>query len=409
MKNLLVGQSGGPTAVINGSLYGVFHEAVLCPEQIGHIYGMRNGIEGFLKGRMIDLSLTLDASSLERLKYTPGSYLGSCRCRLPDDLSDPVYAALFDLLDKQDIGYVLYIGGNDSMDTVSKLAACASKLGSDIRFVGIPKTIDNDLVLTDHTPGFGSAAKYVAAAVQEICTDAAVYDAPSVTIVEIMGRHAGWLTASAALARRYKGGNPALLYLPEIPFDQENFLNRLQEEVHRHRQVVVCVSEGLRDKEGRLLCEYELTSSTDQFGHKQLSGCSRYLAQLVRSRLGWKARAVELSVLQRCSSCHQSLTDLSEAVDAGSFGVKAALLGKTGCMVTFTRGCPYSVSYGLADVSLICNREKTVPRDWISPDGTDIGPELIDYLTPLVQGSTQVPLKDGRPDFVYLENPVLKA
>ena len=403
MKNLLVGQSGGPTAVINASLWGVLHEAALYPEQIGRVYGMRNGVEGFLKGHFIDLGASLDAGARERLKYTPGSFLGSCRFRLPEDLDAPIYQELLRLLQEQDIGYFLYIGGNDSMDTVCKLSAYAARTGSSIRFVGIPKTIDNDLVLTDHTPGFGSAAKFVATAVREIGIDAAVYEASSATIVEIMGRHAGWLTAASALARKFPGDNPALIYLPEIPFDQEAFLGRLQEVLAVRRNAVVCVSEGLRDRDGNFLCEYAAASSTDQFGHKQLSGCGRYLAQLVKERLGIKTRTVEFNVSQRCAAQEQSLTDLSEAIDAGAFGVRSAVAGKTGCMVTFSRNTPYSISYGLADVSLVCNQEKTVPREWISLDGSDVTPALASYILPLIQGSPSIPMKDGMPDFVYLQ------
>lgn len=243
MKNLLVGQSGGPTAVINASLGGVISAASLHPQEIGRIYGMRNGIEGFLKGNIIDLT-GMSGKDVNRLEYTPGAYLGSCRYRLPADLQDPVYSQLFEKFQELDIGYVFYIGGNDSMDTVSRLSRHAAAIGSDIRFIGIPKTIDNDLILTDHTPGFGSAARFVASTVREICLDAAVYDIPAVTIVEIMGRNAGWLTAASALARKFPGDNPSLICFPELDFDQEDFVKMVQGCLARRPAVVVCVSEG---------------------------------------------------------------------------------------------------------------------------------------------------------------------
>ena len=405
-KNLIVGQSGGPTAVINSSLYGVVSEGLRHPEQIQHIYGMVNGIEGFLAGTVLDFATALPGSSLEKLKTTPGAYLGSCRYKLPESLEDPVYPRLFQKFREMNIGWFFYIGGNDSMDTVSKLSRYAAQTGSDIRIIGEPKTIDNDLVHTDHTPGFGSAARYVASTVREITIDANVYEKKSVTIVEIMGRHAGWLTAASALARKYKGDNPLLIYLPETTFDQEAFLKAVEKSFEKNCNVIVCVSEGIHDAEGTFICEYDSSVGTDTFGHKMLAGCGKYLENLVRSRLGVKARSVELNVSQRCSVSMMSATDQMEAVTAGNFGVQAALNGETGKMVSFLRETgtdgSYSMKCNLEDVNAICNEEKTVPTDWITADGSDVTQDFLDYAAPLIQGTVEIPLgADGLPDFVY--------
>ena len=405
-KNLIVGQSGGPTAVINSSLYGVVSEGLRHPEQIQHIYGMVNGIEGFLAGTVLDFATALPGSNLEKLKTTPGAYLGSCRYKLPESLEDPVYPRLFQKFREMNIGWFFYIGGNDSMDTVSKLSRYAAQTGSDIRIIGEPKTIDNDLVHTDHTPGFGSAARYVASTVREITIDANVYEKKSVTIVEIMGRHAGWLTAASALARKYKGDNPLLIYLPETTFDQEAFLKAVEKSFEKNCNVIVCVSEGIHDAEGTFICEYESSVGTDTFGHKMLAGCGKYLENLVRSRLGVKARSVELNVSQRCSVSMMSATDQMEAVTAGNFGVQAALNGETGKMVSFLRETgtdgSYSMKCSLEDVNVICNEEKTVPADWITADGSDVTQDFLDYAAPLIQGTVEIPLgTDGLPDFVY--------
>ena len=405
-KNLIVGQSGGPTAVINSSLYGVVSEGLRHPEQIQHIYGMVNGIEGFLAGTVLDFATALPGSSLEKLKTTPGAYLGSCRYKLPESLEDPVYPRLFQKFREMNIGWFFYIGGNDSMDTVSKLSRYAAQTGSDIRIIGEPKTIDNDLVHTDHTPGFGSAARYVASTVREITIDANVYEKKSVTIVEIMGRHAGWLTAASALARKYKGDNPLLIYLPETTFDQEVFLKAVEKSFEKNCNVIVCVSEGIHDAEGSFICEYDSSVGTDTFGHKMLAGCGKYLENLVRSRLGVKARSVELNVSQRCSVSMMSATDQMEAVTAGNFGVQAALNGETGKMVSFLRETgtdgSYSMKCSLEDVNAICNEEKTVPADWITADGSDVTQDFLDYAAPLIQGTVEIPLgTDGLPDFVY--------
>lgn len=403
-KNIIVGQSGGPTAVINGSLYGVVSEGLKQTEHIGHVYGMVNGIEGFLAGKCMDIGALEETGELEAVKTTPGAYLGSCRYKLPEDLSDPVYPQLFQKLEEKEIGYFFYIGGNDSMDTVSKLSRYAAGIDSDIRFIGVPKTIDNDLVETDHTPGFGSAAKYVATVVREITADASVYDnKKSVTIVEIMGRHAGWLTAASVLARKYKGDNPVLIYLPEVAFDQDAFIEKVRTSLETTSNLVVCISEGINDGNGTFVCEFASDVGVDNFGHKMLTGSGKYLENLVKEKLGVKVRSVELNVCQRCSSEMLSATDLTEAVNAGVFGVQSALAGETGKMITFIRhrNHPYELTYGTADVNIICNEEKPVPAEWITEDGSDISDAFIEYAAPLIQGDVTLPKKNGLPVFAY--------
>lgn len=403
MKNVIVGQSGGPTAVINSSLYGVVTAARACPD-IDRVYGMRNGVEGFLKDHLVDLT-SVSEEELEKLRITPGAYLGSCRYKLPQDETDPVYPRIFEQLESHDVAAFLYVGGNDSMDTVSKLSAYGEKIGSPIRFIGIPKTIDNDLVLTDHTPGFASAAKFVASTVREINRDASVYDRKTVTIIEIMGRNAGWLTATSALARRQKLDNPVLIYLPEVCFDSERFLSHVEEALTRRNNVTVCVSEGIHDEKG-FLCERTGEMQVDNFGHKLMNGCGKYLENLVRNRLGIKARSVELNVTQRCSSAYLSATDWKEAAMAGSYGVKAAMAGESCCMVAFEREpeADYAIHCHTVPVSLVCNKEKTFPLEWITPEENDVTDDFARYALPLIQGEVSIPRKDGLPDFACLDD-----
>ena len=403
-KNVIVGQSGGPTAVINASLYGVVYEALNREDTCGTVYGMINGIEGFLNDQIMDMEPLERSGELELIKTTPGSYLGSCRYKLPEDLEDEVYPKLFEKFGQYGIGYFFYIGGNDSMDTVSKLSRYAEKTGSDIRFMGIPKTIDNDLVRTDHTPGFGSAAKYVASTVREIAVDASVYDnKKSVTIVEIMGRHAGWLTAASVLARKFEGDNPLLIYLPETAFDTEKFLDDVRAALEKTSNLVVCISEGINDGNGTFICELASDVGVDNFGHKMLTGSGKYLENLVKDRIGVKVRSIELNVCQRCSSAMLSAADQKEAIASGAYGVKCAVEGETGKMIGFSRlpGADYKIDYVAEDVNLICNQEKTVPLEWITGDGSDIGQEFIDYALPLIQGGVKVPEEDGLPKFAY--------
>ena len=403
-KNVIVGQSGGPTAVINASLYGVVYEALNREDACGTVYGMINGIEGFLNDQIMDMEPLERSGELELIKTTPGSYLGSCRYKLPEDLGDEVYPKLFEKFEQYGIGYFFYIGGNDSMDTVSKLSRYAEKTGSDIRFMGIPKTIDNDLVRTDHTPGFGSAAKYVSSTVREIAIDASVYDnKKSVTIVEIMGRHAGWLTAASVLARKFEGDNPVLIYLPEMAFDPDKFIDDVNEALEKVPNLVVCISEGINDGKGTFICELASDVGVDNFGHKMLTGSGKYLENLVKEKIGVKVRSIELNVCQRCSSSMLSATDQKEAIASGAYGVKCAIEGETGKMIGFSRveGGNYRVDYVAEDVDLICNQEKTVPLEWITKNGSDIGQEFIDYALPLIQGEVKVPSKDGLPLFAY--------
>ena len=403
-KNVIVGQSGGPTAVINASLYGVVYEALNREDACGTVYGMINGIEGFLNDQIMDMEPLEKSGELELIKTTPGSYLGSCRYKLPEDLGDEVYPKLFEKFEQYGIGYFFYIGGNDSMDTVSKLSRYAEKTGSDIRFMGIPKTIDNDLVRTDHTPGFGSAAKYVSSTVREIAIDASVYDnKKSVTIVEIMGRHAGWLTAASVLARKFDGDNPVLIYLPETAFDPERFIADVNEALEKVSNLVVCISEGINDGNGTFICELASDVGVDNFGHKMLTGSGKYLENLVKEKIGVKVRSIELNVCQRCSSAMLSATDQKEAIASGAYGVKCAVEGETGKMIGFSRvpGAEYRIDYVAEDVNLICNQEKTVPLEWITKNGSDIGQEFIDYALPLIQGEVKVPSKDGLPLFAY--------
>ena len=404
-KNIIVGQSGGPTAVINASLCGVIREGKCHPEQIGTVYGMINGIEGFLAGKYMDLSSGLNEEELELLNMTPAAFLGSCRFKLPEALSSEFYPTLFNKFEELNIGYFFYIGGNDSMDTVSKLSRYANGIGSDIRFIGIPKTIDNDLVGTDHTPGFGSAAKYVASTVREITLDASVYQQKSVTIVELMGRHAGWLTASSVLARKHGEDNPLLIYLPESPFEFEQFSADLKNAFEKSQTVVVCVSEGIADSAGHFICEYSNEAQLDTFGHKMLTGCGEILENYIRNQFGVKVRSVELNVSQRCSGMIVSGQDMKEAEEAGAFGVRSALDGVNGMMVAFKRACeePYLMECFLADVNEICNKEKTFPAEWITKGGTDIGPEFLSYVLPLIKGEAERKMENGLPLYLYRE------
>ena len=401
-KNAIVGQSGGPTAVINASLYGIIKEG-MAHDEIDRVYGMINGIEGFMSGNYMDLSNDLTAEELELLKLTPAAYLGSCRYKLPDDLSSPFYPALFEKFRVMNIGYFFYIGGNDSMDTVSKLSRYAAHHQSDIRFIGIPKTIDNDLVLTDHTPGYGSAAKYVADTVREIVLDASVYQQKSVTIIELMGRHAGWLTAASAMARKFDGDNPVLIYLPESDFDFEQFTSDVDSALQKRNSIIICVSEGLSDSNGKFICEYADEARLDTFGHKMLTGSGKMLENFVRDRFGVKVRSIELNVSQRCSGMLASAVDIEESVQAGVKGVKTALDGITGMMIAFKRTAdsPYTMECVTVDVNEVCNKEKLFPNEWISKNGTDVTDDFLTYALPLIQGEPERKMEGGRPVYLY--------
>lgn len=401
MYNILIGQSGGPTAVINASLSGVVSRALEKKDEIDKVYGMVHGIEGFLDGNYIDFEAELEDDDLEKLKVTPAAYLGSCRFKLSNNFEDEVYQVLFAKFAVLNIGAVFYIGGNDSMDTVDKLSRYGEKIGSSIRFIGIPKTIDNDLMYTDHTPGFGSAAKYVAATVKDIIWDCGVYKHPSVTIVEIMGRHAGWLTAAAMLARTEEEKNPMLIYLPEHAFNVTEFVESVKEAITKTNYVVVCVSEGIADKEGKFICEYGVQAGVDKFGHKMLTGCGKILENIVKNEIGCKCRSIELNLPQRCSAYMTSNTDVMEAFNAGSYGVDAALKGETAKMVGFKRyGEGYNIEYVLVDAGSVCNQEKKFPDEWIVNEGRDIAPKFLQYVLPLVKGENTTRFSEGVPEYV---------
>ena len=383
-KCILVGQSGGPTTAINSSLAGVIAAGVFDGTRIE---GMRYGIQGFLEGRSVRLDEAfVSRVDIELLRNTPASWLGSCRYKLPLPSEDEAtYERLFQRFEEIGAEGVLYIGGNDSMDTIAKLSEYGRQIGSDIRFIGVPKTIDNDLVGTDHTPGYGSAARFVATAVNEIAYDANVYDLKSVTFVEIMGRDAGWLAASSALAL----AAPDLVLLPEAPLDLDVLMECIASILDEKNTVMVGVSEGVRTLDGQLICERaaEPGVGVDEFGHlATLSGTGRYLAALTKERLGCKTRSVELSTLQRCASYVASRVDLDEAFDLGHAGFNAALAGETGkmCAVDRVSDEPYDINIELVDVVSVANKVKNVPREWISEDGMGVTKELVDYMRPLV-------------------------
>lgn len=405
MKNCIIGQSGGPTAAINASLAGVI-EAALQREDIGLVYGSLNGIEGVLKGRITPLNgLFEHQSQLDLLVQTPSSFLGACRYKLPEYQDDPaVYQQIFDFFNAHQIGFFFYIGGNDSMDTVDKLSRFAGQFHQEVRIIGVPKTIDNDLPCTDHTPGFGSAAKYIASTVKEIGRDSAVYDLDSVTIVEIMGRNAGWLTAASCLARTPQSPAPHLIYLPEVPFQTDLFLRQVKEKIAQFHNVMVCVSEGIRDSAGNYICEGASSGLSDIFGHKYLSGTAKVLENLVRDQIGCKARGVELNVSQRCASHFASLTDLQEAKSIGKEAVRCAAKGETGKMMAFCRqnDTPYRLTIEPAAISLAANQEKTVPPSWICCDGSDVTQEMYTYLLPLIQGELSFVMENGLPKHLVL-------
>ena len=405
-KNVIIGQSGGPTAVINSSLAGVYKAA--CSLGADKVYGMKYGIEGLLKEEMLELNVLLDdRMSIELLKRTPSSYLGSCRYKLPDpDVDSTPFIKLFTLFDKYDICAVFYIGGNDSMDTIAKLSRYGAQVGSAVRFIGVPKTIDNDLCLTDHTPGYGSAAKYIATILKEVIRDSSVYDIRSVTVAEIMGRHTGWLAAAASLAAGPDCNGPDLILLPECPFDEEAFLKRVAELEKERHNVIIAVSEGVKNKDGVFLCDLVSTAGQlDAFGHKAiLSGTSRYLADLIRVRLGCKTRAIEFSTLQRCASHLASRTDVTEAYQVGGAAVEAAMRGETAKMAAIKRlsDQPYRVETEMVDVTKVANFEKKVPADWITEDGMHVNEKFERYARPLIQAELSPIYINGVPRHIHL-------
>ena len=403
--NVLVGQSGGPTAAINSSLAGVFETA----RSLGAgVLGMRYGIEGLFDNKLLDLTYALGGPvDVQLLRQTPSSYLGSCRYKLPTPEQDErPYELLFDLFDRSRIGSVLYIGGNDSMDTISKLSAYGAREGSGIRFVGIPKTIDNDLEGTDHTPGYGSAAKFIATSVAEIGRDSSVYDLRNVTFVEIMGRNKGWLAGSSVLASQEHAICPDLILLPESPVTEDALIERIGELLKEMKSVVVAVSEGARRPDGTLMAEAPTGAiKLDAFGHEAaLSGASRYLATLTAERLGVKTRAVEFSTLQRCANHLASATDLDEAYALGGLAVRAAFEGKTGVIPAIRRisDQPYLIEYHTIDIASVANRERKVPHAWIRDDGMGVTEDFERYARPLVQGEAMPMFVEGLPHHIQM-------
>lgn len=404
--NVMVGQSGGPTSVINASLVGVFKTAK--DEGCEIVYGMRNGIEGLLEERYINISDYIKNDlDIELLKRTPSSFLGTCRYKLPKaDKAPELYQRIFDILNKLEVKYFFYIGGNDSMDTIMQLSEFARKIDSPIRFMGVPKTIDNDLATTDHTPGYGSASKYIATAMKEIIRDAKTYPNDSVTIVEVMGRNAGWLTASSVLSRSEDCDGPDLVYLPEVVFDHEKFLHQIAEAKKTKRAVIVAVSEGVKTADGKYVCEANKNSTiVDAFGHKALGGTALYLSDYVTDKLGIKSRGIVLSTLQRCASHLVSRRDITEAFMAGADAVVAALKGETGKMIIFKRisNNPYSIITDIMDIREVANKEKTVPLEWIINDGTYVSEEFDTYARPLIIGELSPFMVEGLPRHLFID------
>lgn len=396
-KNAIVGQSGGPTSVINSSLAGVIDGCIKSVE-IDKIYGTVYGIEGVLTENIIDLTEKFkDQDVLKTLRVTPASYLGSCRKRLKDE-----YKQIFDVFEKYDIGYFFYIGGNDSMDTVMKLSHYAKENDIPVKIVGVPKTIDNDLEATDHTPGFGSAAKFVATNIKEIAHDADVYDKTLVTIIETMGRNAGWLTAASALARDGIIDAPHLIYLPEIDFTVDKFIDDIVKLSKVRKNIVVVVSEGISDKNGEYILNLYKDTGKDAFGHTMLAGVCGILADIVKKRTGFKVKSVEFNILQRCCSHIGSKTDNDEAFEIGVSAVNAALRGETGCMMYYKRisNSPYSCEIKTIDIDITANTVKLFPKEWITKEQNDVTTEFIEYALPLIEGETEITYQNGVPKYI---------
>lgn len=403
--NCMFGQSGGPTAVINASASGVIQEA-LKQDDVQKVYGLAHGIKGLLDENFYNMSYE-DIEELNLLKTTPSSALGSVRYKLAHyDKDDTDYKRILEVFKKYDIRYFFYNGGNDSMDTCDKISKYIQKAGYECRVMGVPKTVDNDLWGTDHCPGYGSAAKYIATSTMEIYQDARVYDKGMVIILEVMGRNAGWLTAATALAQ-YKGYGPDLIYLPETAFNMEKFLADVKNIYKENGNVIVAVSEGIRDKDGKYISEYgsDLVNQKDAFGHSQLGGLASTLASFVKNSTSAKVRGIEFNLLQRCAAHIASQTDVDEAFMAGQAAVQYAVAGETDRMVAFERepGTAYKCNIKLIDLTEVANAEKKIPLSWINEDNTGLTGEFIDYALPLIQGESRPPVEDGLPRFAKLK------
>ena len=404
----IIGQSGGPTSVINASAYGVIRTA-LDSDVITNVYGAEHGIKGVLNDRLFDMAEE-DPAELELLKYTPSSALGSWRYKMKDpDEDDTDYKRILEVFKKHDVRYFFYNGGNDSMDTCNKISKFMQKSGYECRVMGVPKTIDNDLFGTDHCPGYASAAKYIATSCMEVYQDARVYDTGMICIIEIMGRHAGWLTAAAALAAEY-GAGPDLIYLPETDFDMEQFLSDVARVYKERGNCMVAVSEGIHYADGSFVSEAK-TSATDGFGHAQLGGLAALLANVVKEKLGVKVRGIELSLLQRCGAHLASETDIEESFMAGKAAVENAVAGMTDKMVAFERGeinGHYACKTKLLNLTDVANFEKKVPLDWINEAHNGVTHDFIDYALPLIQGEPKLPKEDSLPRFARLKKILAK-
>ena len=406
MKNLLVAQSGGPTSAINATLVGVLTTAMMS-SKVDQIYGAVNGIQGVLENRLINLSKELvNTSVMDSLCMTPAAALGSCRLKLKDAKQDAAeYEQILQTLLKNHIGYFVYIGGNDSMDTVDKLSAYLRGRGiDDIMITGAPKTIDNDLVGTDHCPGFGSAAKYIGTTFAELERDCAVYAMKAVTIVEIMGRDTGWLTAASALSRIHGAKGPGLIYPCEIPFDSDRFIEDVREKLQETDSVLIAVSEGIRNADGLYISQEMQSDATDDFGHTYISGAARVLEAKVREQIGCKVRSIELNLMQRCAGHIRSSVDMAESKMLGSFACQCAIDGESGVMSAVIRegNHPYRVSYRAIPVSKVANKVRKVPLSYISERGNDVTEEMVEYLLPLIQGEAMASFSDGIPKYVHL-------
>ena len=398
----IIGQSGGPTSVINASAQGVI-QAALKADCITKVLGAAHGIKGVLEDKLYDMGQE-DPAELELLQYTPSSALGSCRYKLADpDVDDTDYQRILEIFKKYDVRYFFYNGGNDSMDTCNKISKYMQKVGYECRIMGVPKTIDNDLFGTDHCPGYASAAKYIATSCMEVWQDAHVYDTGMVTIIEIMGRHAGWLAGAAALAT-WAGFGPDLVYLPEVDFDLDRFLADVTEVYRNTGKCLVAVSEGIHYSDGTFVSEAK-ASATDGFGHAQLGGLAVMLADIVKQKTGAKVRGIELSLLQRCGAHLASQTDISEAYQAGQTAVEAAISGVTDKMVAFQcdRTNSYTCETVLIGLTEVANVEKKVPREWINPAGNGVEQAFIDYALPLIQGEPTLPKEHSLPRFAKLK------
>lgn len=406
MRNLLVAQSGGPTSAINATIAGVILEAY-ASDQVDTIYGAVNGIKGVLEERFVNLSEKVPGEDeLEILCQTPAAALGSCRVKLKNpEEDDSQFQEIIRIFRKHGIAYFIYAGGNDSMDTVDKLAAyCKEHEIEDIHVMGAPKTIDNDLVGTDHCPGFGSAAKYIATTFSELERDCHVYDTKAVTIVEVMGRNAGWLTAASALARNNGAEGPSLIYLCEPAFSVESFLADVKGKLEKQDSVLVAISEGIKDKDGVYISEQVQSGAVDNFGHSYIAGSARVLEDIVRREIGCKVRSIELNLMQRCASHIASKTDIQESKMLGMTACRCALQGKSGLMASVERisSHPYQVRYTAVPVCEVSNQEKKVPADYINEAGNDVTEKMMEYLKPLIHGETEVIYENGIPKHLYL-------